>query len=103
MMLFYIHFRIRIVCFYSFQQLTGTLQIEPTLLLSSQLTGPFIQNKIQCQLFRLYLHGDFLAGNSCSSPYLIDIRCSKIKDFRTQFRGVKDRTFFLFRLTKIYA
>ncbi|OUO03645.1 transposase, partial [Phocaeicola dorei] len=24
-------------------------------------------------------------------------------DFRTQFRGVKDRTFFLFRLTKIYA
>ena len=46
MMLFYIHFRIRIVCFYSFQQLIGTLQIEPTLLLSSQLTGPFIQNKI---------------------------------------------------------
>ena len=28
---------------------------------------------------------------------------AKIKDFRTQFRGVKDRTFFLFRLTKIYA
>ena len=28
---------------------------------------------------------------------------AKIKKFRTQFRGVKDRTFFLFRLAKIYA
>lgn len=28
---------------------------------------------------------------------------AKIKEFRTQFRGVKDRAFFLFRLTKIYA
>ncbi|KAB5264263.1 transposase, partial [Bacteroides stercoris] len=24
-------------------------------------------------------------------------------EFRTQFRGVKDRAFFLFRLAKIYA
>ncbi|RGJ55360.1 transposase, partial [Bacteroides stercoris] len=24
-------------------------------------------------------------------------------EFRTQFRGVKDRVFFLFRLAKIYA
>ena len=28
---------------------------------------------------------------------------AKIKEFRTQFRGVKDRTFFLFRLAKISA
>jgi transposase len=28
---------------------------------------------------------------------------AKIKAFRTQFRGVKDRTFFLYRLSKIYA
>lgn len=28
---------------------------------------------------------------------------AKIKEFRTQFSGVKDRAFFLFRLTKIYA
>ena len=28
---------------------------------------------------------------------------AKIKEFRTQFRGVKDRGFFLFRLAKIYA
>ena len=28
---------------------------------------------------------------------------AKIKEFRTQFRGVKDRPFFLFRLTNIYA
>ena len=28
---------------------------------------------------------------------------AKIKEFRTQFRGVKDRVFFLFRLAKIYA
>ncbi|MCI7348792.1 MAG: transposase, partial [Bacteroides stercoris] len=28
---------------------------------------------------------------------------AKIKEFRTQFRGVKDRAFFLFRLAKIYA
>ena len=28
---------------------------------------------------------------------------AKIKEFRTQFRGVKDRAFFLFRLTNIYA
>ncbi|MBV3813343.1 transposase, partial [Bacteroides stercoris] len=26
---------------------------------------------------------------------------AKIKEFRTQFRGVKDRVFFLFRLAKI--
>uniref|UniRef100_UPI00262EC629 transposase n=1 Tax=uncultured Bacteroides sp. TaxID=162156 RepID=UPI00262EC629 len=28
---------------------------------------------------------------------------AKIKEFRTQFREVKDKVFFLFRLTKIYA
>lgn len=28
---------------------------------------------------------------------------AKIKAFRTQFRGVRDRPFFMFRLTKIYA
>lgn len=28
---------------------------------------------------------------------------AKIKNFRAQFRGVKDKAFFLFRLTKIYA
>ncbi|RIH64176.1 DDE transposase, partial [Mariniphaga sediminis] len=28
---------------------------------------------------------------------------AKIKAFRSQFRGVRDITFFLFRLTKIYA
>lgn len=28
---------------------------------------------------------------------------AKIKEFRTQFRGVKDRAFFLFRLSNIYA
>ena len=28
---------------------------------------------------------------------------AKIKNFRSQFRGVKDRAFFLFRLSKIYA
>ena len=28
---------------------------------------------------------------------------AKIKEFRRQFRGVKDRVFFLFRLAKIYA
>ena len=28
---------------------------------------------------------------------------AKIKEFRAQFRGVKDVEFFLFRLTKIYA
>src|SRR5699024_2202978 len=28
---------------------------------------------------------------------------AKIKKFRTQFRGVRDRTFFLFRLTNIFA
>ena len=28
---------------------------------------------------------------------------AKIKAFRAQFRGVKDRTFFLYRLAKIYA
>ena len=28
---------------------------------------------------------------------------SKIKSFRSQFRGVKDKAFFLFRLAKIYA
>ncbi|MBQ2808603.1 MAG: ISL3 family transposase, partial [Bacteroidaceae bacterium] len=28
---------------------------------------------------------------------------SKIKAFRTQFRGVKDKDFFLFRLAKLYA
>lgn len=28
---------------------------------------------------------------------------AKIKAFRTQFRGVKDKLFFLFRLTKLYA
>ena len=27
----------------------------------------------------------------------------KIKNFRAQFRGVKDKAFFLYRLTKIYA
>ena len=28
---------------------------------------------------------------------------AKIKAFRTQFRGVRDKAFFLFRLTKLYA
>ncbi|OVE61422.1 transposase, partial [Chryseobacterium mucoviscidosis] len=28
---------------------------------------------------------------------------AKIKNFRLQLRGVKDRTFFLFRLTKLFA
>lgn len=28
---------------------------------------------------------------------------AKIKYFRSQFRGVKDKAFFLFRLSKIYA
>jgi transposase len=28
---------------------------------------------------------------------------AKIKNFRAQFRGVKDKNFFLFRLTKLYA
>ena len=28
---------------------------------------------------------------------------AKIKAFRAQFRGVKDKDFFLFRLTKLYA
>ena len=28
---------------------------------------------------------------------------AKIKNFRAQFRGVKDKAFFLYRLTKIYA
>ncbi|WP_336718801.1 transposase, partial [Chryseobacterium mucoviscidosis] len=28
---------------------------------------------------------------------------AKIKNFRLQLRGVKDRTFFLFRLTKLLA
>ena len=28
---------------------------------------------------------------------------AKIKNFRSLFRGVKDRAFFLFRLSKIYA
>ncbi|WP_430812559.1 MULTISPECIES: transposase [unclassified Carboxylicivirga] len=28
---------------------------------------------------------------------------AKIKDFRRQFRGVKDVNFFLYRLCKIYA
>ncbi|UKB86351.1 transposase [Chryseobacterium sp. MEBOG06] len=28
---------------------------------------------------------------------------AKIKNFRIQLRGVKDRTFFLFRLTKLFA
>ncbi|WP_185208076.1 transposase, partial [Chryseobacterium sp. C3] len=28
---------------------------------------------------------------------------AKIKNFRMQLRGVKDRTFFLFRLTKLFA
>ncbi|WP_418942250.1 ISL3 family transposase, partial [Phocaeicola coprophilus] len=28
---------------------------------------------------------------------------AKIKNFRSQFRGVKDKAFFLFRLSKIYA
>ncbi len=28
---------------------------------------------------------------------------AKIKAFRSQFRGVRNVTFFLFRLTKIYA
>nr|WP_288462403.1 transposase [uncultured Chryseobacterium sp.] len=28
---------------------------------------------------------------------------AKIKSFRIQLRGVKDRTFFLFRLTKLFA
>ena len=28
---------------------------------------------------------------------------SKIKAFRAQFRGVKDKDFFLFRLAKLYA
>ena len=27
----------------------------------------------------------------------------KIKSFRAKFRGVKDKDFFLFRLTKIYV
>ncbi|MBR5848205.1 MAG: ISL3 family transposase, partial [Bacteroidaceae bacterium] len=28
---------------------------------------------------------------------------AKIKAFRAQFRGVKDKDFFLFRLSKLYA
>lgn len=28
---------------------------------------------------------------------------AKLKEFRTQFGGAKDRAFFLFRVTKIYA
>jgi transposase len=28
---------------------------------------------------------------------------AKIKNFRLQLRGVKDKTFFLFRLTKLFA
>ncbi|HJF92481.1 MAG TPA: transposase [Mediterranea massiliensis] len=28
---------------------------------------------------------------------------AKIKSFRSKFRGVKDKAFFLFRLAKIYA
>ncbi len=28
---------------------------------------------------------------------------AKIKDFRSQFRGVKDKALFLFRLAKTYA
>ncbi|MCT3758298.1 DDE transposase, partial [Elizabethkingia anophelis] len=28
---------------------------------------------------------------------------AKIKNFRMQLRGVKDRTFFIFRLTKLFA
>lgn len=28
---------------------------------------------------------------------------AKIKDFRNQFRGVKNIEFFLYRITKIYA
>lgn len=28
---------------------------------------------------------------------------AKIKNFRMQLRGVKDKTFFLFRLTKLFA
>ena len=28
---------------------------------------------------------------------------AKIKSFRSQFRGVRDKAFFLYRLTKLYA
>ena len=39
----------------------------------------------------------------CSQYRVSESFNAKIKAFRSQFRGVKDVSFFLFRLTKLFA
>lgn len=44
------------------------------------------------------------AGGACAQePVRRVFTLDEIKSFRSQFRGVKDKAFFLFRLAKIYA
>jgi len=51
------------------------------------------------------IHYDAIANffNNRSTNAAAESFNAKIKDFRRNFRGVKDTKFFLFRLTKIYA
>ena len=57
-----------------------------------------VARSIQAHYMEIVNFFDRHATNAASESFN-----AKIKEFRTQFRGVKDRAFFLFRLTKIYA
>jgi transposase len=51
------------------------------------------------------IHYDSIANffNNRSTNAAAESFNAKIKEFRSQFRGVRDVKFFLFRLTKLYA
>ncbi|WP_430809556.1 MULTISPECIES: transposase [unclassified Carboxylicivirga] len=56
---------------------------------------------LEISLEHTYLDENYFNGRSTNAA--AESFNAKIKDFRRQFRGVKDVNFFLYRLCKIYA
>ena len=61
-------------------------------------SGICIARSIQTHYLEIINYFERRSTNAASESFN-----AKIKNFRSQFRGVKDRAFFLFRLSKIYA
>ena len=65
---------------------------------SGFLTFGRVARSIQTHYLEIINYFERRSTNAASESFN-----AKIKNFRSQFRGVKDRAFFLFRLSKIYA
>ena len=65
---------------------------------SGFLTFGRVARSIQTHYLNIINFFDRRSTNTASEAFN-----ARIKAFRTQFRGVRDKAFFLYRLTKLYA